>query len=184
MADQITGLLSPFLRTQRITAAMPYLEGRILDFGCGIGVLADLVPADRYVGVDIDKESIQIAQKRLPGHSFFTVDEFEAEGLFDSIVSLAVIEHVANPEELMSYFVRMLRSGGRIVLTTPNPRYEIFQHTGAHLGLFSKEAHDEHQSLMDRAGLQELAVKCDLTLILYRRFLFGANQLAVYETPR
>ena len=91
MADQITGLLSPFLRTQRITAAMPYLEGRILDLGCGIGVLADLVPADRYVGVDIDKESIQIAQKRLPEHSFFTVDEFDAEGLFDSIVSLAVI---------------------------------------------------------------------------------------------
>lgn len=183
MADQINGLLSPFLRTQRITAAMPYFEGRILDFGCGIGHLADLVPADRYVGTDIDKESIQIARKRFPVHSFFSVDEFEAEGLFDSIISLAVIEHVANPEELMNYFTRMLLPGGRIVLTTPNPHYDIFHNAGAHFGLFSKEGHDEHQSLMDKAGLQELAAKCDLTLTLYRRFLFGANQLAVYETP-
>ena len=146
--------------------------------------MADLVPAGRYVGVDIDKVSVQTAQKRFPEHYFFTVNEFETEGLFDTIVSLAVIEHVVNPEELMGYFVRMLQPSGRIVLTTPNPRYDIFHNVGANFGLFSKEGHDEHQSLMDSTNLQDLAVTCDLTLALYRRFLFGANQLAIYETPR
>ena len=45
-------------------------------------------------------------------------------------------------------------------------------------------ARQKATAALERTGLQDLALNCERTLILYRRFLFGANQLAVYETPR
>jgi ribosomal protein L11 methylase PrmA len=71
MADQGTeGLFSPFLRSQRFRAARPYIKGRVLDVGCGTGVLAGIVAADLYVGVDIDEQSLSIANKQYPQYNF------------------------------------------------------------------------------------------------------------------
>ena len=94
MADQISGILSPFLRAQRIKAAKPYINGRTLDYGCGIGVLSEIVYNQNYTGVDIDPESIKVARKRYPCQRFFTLDEFlQIAEFYDSIVCLAVIVH-------------------------------------------------------------------------------------------
>ena len=44
MADQGTeGLLSPMLRHMRIEKAKPYLNGKVLDIGCGSGALAKFI---------------------------------------------------------------------------------------------------------------------------------------------
>src|SRR5882724_4256798 len=67
MADQLTGLLSPFLRSRRIAAVEPFLgKGRLLDIGCGTGTLANHVNSTRYLGVDQDEESIAIAKNLFP----------------------------------------------------------------------------------------------------------------------
>ncbi|MEO1084230.1 MAG: methyltransferase domain-containing protein, partial [Acidobacteriota bacterium] len=94
MADQITGFLSPFLRSRRLAAALPWLrEGRVLDVGCGVGKLAQSIAPDRYVGVDLDSESIEMARLSCPGHTFLTWDDFEASDLHDfkHVAALAVI---------------------------------------------------------------------------------------------
>src|ERR1700730_6957888 len=98
MADQLTGLLSPFLRSRRIAAIRPFLgEGNLLDIGCGTGELARDVDPTKYVGVDRDEESISIARKKFPAHRFMTLAELSAsprDSQFDQIIGLAVIEHV------------------------------------------------------------------------------------------
>ncbi len=50
---------------------------------------------------------------------------------------------------------------------------------GARTRLFSWDAHEEHEELLDRTRLQELAGDAGLLVETYRRFLFGANQLVV-----
>jgi len=40
MADQADGFLSPFLRKKRIEMALPFIKGRVIDIGCGVGKLA------------------------------------------------------------------------------------------------------------------------------------------------
>jgi hypothetical protein len=68
---------------------------------------------------------------------------------------------------------------GRIVLTTPHPSFEWVHTLGARLGLFSQEAHEDHEHLIDAAGIAELAGRMSLRVVKAKRFLLGANQLFV-----
>ncbi len=181
MGDQASGLLSPWLRTRRIRAALPYVSGPTLDIGCGIGVLATHLPAAvPYFGQDLDPASIETARARHGGgQRTFSVDWPPAQRRFETVVSLAVIEHVADPVTLVRAMTERLLPSGRIVLTTPHPRLEWAHDLGSRLGLFSRHAEQEHEQLLDRGALAALAAECGLALTLYRPFLLGANQLAV-----
>ena len=184
MADQVSGLLSPFLRARRIAAARPWLgSGPLLDFGCGVGELARHVSPDRYLGVDRDAESLAEARRRHPRHRFLPAAELAAgvgvNGGFERIVGLAVVEHLADPGEWLAAMGRRLAPGGRIVLTTPNPRLQLVHDAGARLGLFSRAGAAEHQSLLDPAAMARLAADASLAVVHAARFLAGANQLFV-----
>lgn len=182
MADQGSeGLMSPFLRAQRLRAARPYLLGRILDVGCGSGALADLVHFDSYLGVDSDQASLDQAAREHPRHKFGTVLPPETES-FDTVVALAVIEHVEEPAYFLAELAKRLRNSpaARIVVTTPHPAAEWIHDAGARVGLFSMHANEEHEQLLDRKLLTNVGIIAGLRLIEYRRFLLGANQLAVY----
>ena len=183
MADQgAEGLLSPYLRKQRLKAAVPHVNGRVLDVGCGSGAMADLVPADRYIGVDVDDDSITEARRRHPQHHFQAMLP-PAEPAFDTIVSLAVIEHVKDPGEFLRDLALRLLPGSQscIVLTTPHPAVDWVHTIGASVGLFSRHASEEHEQLLAQGSLTALADECGLKLNTYRRFLLGANQLAVFR---
>src|SRR5438094_4058224 len=98
MADQLTGLLSPFLRSRRIAAVEPFLsQGPLLDIGCGTGALARDVDSTRYLGADRGEESIAIAKNLFPTHRFLTLTDFapsQNANQFERIVGLSVTEHV------------------------------------------------------------------------------------------
>lgn len=182
MADQgAEGLLSPYLRKQRFLAAAPYLRGRVLDFGCGSGGLAALIDHDRYLGVEIDSLSLELAQRRFAAHRFMSGLPDPSEK-FDTVVLLAVIEHVDEPAALLGQLAGYLTDAGsgRIVVTTPHPSVEWVHEYGAAMGLFSKHAGEEHKDLLDRAKLEQAGRQAGLALMSYSRFLLGANQIAIY----
>ncbi len=52
---------------------------------------------------------------------------------------------------------------------------------GARLRVFSWHASEEHEALLNRNSLNSIAADNQLRLVSYRRFLFGANQLAVFR---
>lgn len=183
MADQgKEGFLSPYLRRKRFEAAFPYLKGQILDFGCGSGALAALVDANCYIGVEVDELSLERAKKKYPGHRFASGLP-ETGGYFDTIISLAVIEHVSKPAEFLRSLSLYLSDSpdACIVITTPHPSVAWVHDIGAALGLFSKHANEEHQDLLNRADLESAGLQTGLKLSSYRRFLFGANQVACFK---
>ncbi|HEX4639634.1 MAG TPA: class I SAM-dependent methyltransferase [Chthoniobacterales bacterium] len=185
MADQLTGLLSPFLRSRRIAVVRPFLgAGYLFDVGCGTGELAHDVDPTRYVGVDRDEESIAIARRKFPAHRFFTLAEFAAsprESQFDQIVGLAVIEHVDDPQQWLAWLRTLLKPDGRVILTTPHPSMRRVHELGARLGLFSREGAKEHRELIDRHRMNELAAASGFRIRDFRRFLLGCNQLFILE---
>jgi 2-polyprenyl-3-methyl-5-hydroxy-6-metoxy-1,4-benzoquinol methylase len=169
--------MAPFLRGQRVRMARPYLRGRVLDYGCSSGHLAELCRPDAYLGVDISEEALEVARASHPGYQFDSkVSEHER---FDAIVALAVLEHVHDPLDLLTRWAGMLNPGGRIVLTTPHPSFEWILTVGAKVGLFDRHSLDEHDDLLNLARIRELAAGAGLELERYRRFLLGANQLFV-----
>jgi 2-polyprenyl-3-methyl-5-hydroxy-6-metoxy-1,4-benzoquinol methylase len=181
MNDNLDGFFSPYLRSQRMGAAKPYVTGRVLDYGCGIGLVCDWVGEERYVGVDIDPRVLEFAREQRPKGRFITPSQMDsiAGELFDTVVGLAVIEHLPDPRDFLKDAASRLAPKGRIVLTTPNPALDWAHGLGSRIGLFARESHDEHQSLMSRNDLAASADATGLALVDYRRFLLGANQLAV-----
>ena len=151
--------------------------------GCGTGALAGIVPPDdRYMGVDIDEQSLPIARQRYLHHSFQSGMP-AVEPIFDTVISLAVIEHVPDPGLFLRELAMRLRSSpdNFLVCTTPHPAVDWIHPAGAKVGLFSRHANEKHEELLDRTRIKVLANQCDLKLVVYRRFLFGANQLAVFQ---
>jgi 2-polyprenyl-3-methyl-5-hydroxy-6-metoxy-1,4-benzoquinol methylase len=185
MADQMTGFLSPFLRRRRIAAAGPFLrEGKVLDFGCGVGELTNQIEPDRYLGVDLDRASVETASANHPRHRFETLAEFESRPpvpSFDVISALALIEHLADPGAWLATMGAWLNPEGMLILTTPHPSMRWVHECGARVRLFSREAADEHEDMLDYKALQTIAAGAGLRVAQYRRFLLGCNQLAVIK---
>ena len=182
MPDQSIGLLSPWLRTQRIKKVAPHLRGKILDYGCGIGSLAEICAPNDYIGVDIDGPSINIARLNNPRFRFETIMP-EGER-FDSIVLLAVIEHIKNPVEIFRQMRVMLNPDGWIVLTTPHPIADSIHYLGAKIGLFSSLANEQHEKLIDLSRMNDIAAQADFNISKYERFLLGINQLFILKPVR
>src|SRR5207302_11483133 len=185
MADQLTGLLSPFLRSRRMAAVTPFLsQGPLLDIGCGTGALAHHVDSTRYLGVDQDEESIAIAKNLFPTHRFLALAEFiqlPNENQFERIAGLAVIEHVEDPQKWLAWLRTLLKPGGRVVLTTPHPSIRWLHELGARIGVFSREGAREHRELINRDRMIQLAKTSGFRIQYVRTILSGCNQLFVLE---
>src|SRR5271154_2602995 len=98
---------------------------RVLDIGCGEGVFAiELARAGAEVlGIDVAEEPLRRARARYPELDLRLVDgegPWElADASFDVIWAGEVIEHVADTTAWLSEVRRVLRSGGRLLLSTP-----------------------------------------------------------------
>lgn len=183
------GRLTVRVGAARLAAALPHVPpgARVLDLGCGLTDLPSRLPS--YVGCDRSPEILLVQRVRFPSAVFFEWDFAEsdapvglaAQGPFDVVLLLAVLEHVEKPHRLVARAVSLLGPGGRLVVTTPHPLGRLPLETGAALGLLSPHARDEHETLLGRAALEEAGRSAGVSLVLYRRFLLGLNQLAVFS---
>lgn len=102
-------------------------ETIILDFGCGNGAIlremALINPEAKYVGVDVSETALEAAKKSFPLAAFYKISDIEKTPLenqsVDFIFSSEVLEHIFNVENAFSEFKRVLKPGGKILLTVP-----------------------------------------------------------------
>lgn len=180
------GLLSNFIKRQRIAMAAPYVQGDVLELGCGPAVALDLW-RDRiasYTGVDYRKDLVAANQRRYPQHTFHARDlddePLDLHAQFDTVLMLALVEHVYNQKHLMRQVAMHLKPTGRVVITTPTPfGNDLVHHIGARLGLFSQGAADDHVVIYNRRRFQILAKDIGLDIERYTTFQLGCNQLVI-----
>jgi ubiquinone/menaquinone biosynthesis C-methylase UbiE len=99
--------------------------GQVLDVGCATGDMAARLKERGYdvSGVDIAEPMVARARERWPGIRFEVGD---GEGLpfpdnsFDGVVCLGVIEYQDRDERMLQEIRRVLKPGGRAVLSTPS----------------------------------------------------------------
>lgn len=105
---------------------------RVLDIGSGNGALCGRIASAGYevVGVDFDKQGIELAQRTYPNIPFynFGIHENSAcllknEREFDIAVSTEVIEHLFSPHLLPSYAKGCLKKDGYLIISTPYHGY-------------------------------------------------------------
>lgn len=106
--------------------AKPYIKGDLLELGCGEGRGVDLLAplADSYVALDKIHEVIEKLKDKHPALDFrqavFPPFKGIEDNSFDTIVSFQVIEHVKADGQFLAEIFRVLKPGGKAILTTPN----------------------------------------------------------------
>jgi len=98
---------------------------RLLEVGCGSGVLLELARACGWnvAGVELSADLAEQARRLNPGVEIFECDVLEQplpEGAYDAVLALDVLEHVLSPRDMLLRLHRALRPGGVILLQTPN----------------------------------------------------------------
>lgn len=93
---------------------------RILDAGCGIGLLGRLYPDLGLVGLDA---SMPLLREVTTGYAMLVEGSAEAlpfrDGAFDVVIALNMLHHVVSPEKAVREFARVLRPGGTLVAVDP-----------------------------------------------------------------
>ncbi|TKX69088.1 class I SAM-dependent methyltransferase [Halorubrum sp. SP9] len=101
----------------------------VLDVGCGDGArtLANLPPGS--VGLDVSRRGLELAAETVPDarlvHGEMSALPFAADR-FDAVTAYHAVFHVARERhpEVYDEFARVLRPGGRVLMTLPSGRFE------------------------------------------------------------
>ncbi len=128
--------------------------GRVLDFGCGTGVLfeSSLKRATSVVGVDLVLGAAELwkAKKQLGQVTLLSPEAAFADvepGSVDVVVAAEVLEHIDEPTKELAFFKRVLRPGGTLLVSLPteNALYRF----GRKLAGFSGHYHESNAAVVD-----------------------------------
>ncbi|MCX7930206.1 MAG: class I SAM-dependent methyltransferase [Chlorobi bacterium] len=141
---------------EAILRRIPRSAQVVLDVGCGNGWLAKtLVPRGVAVcSLDANRRNPQRSLEQTPDQHHVAVVALSeripfADATFDCVVASEVIEHLPEPERALEEMLRVVRAGGRVIVSTPyreRIRYVLCIHCNrptpihAHLNSF-----DEHR---------------------------------------
>ena len=163
------------LAKRRVRAVLPYVQGRLLDVGCGFN---NLVRAyTNGVGVDVHP---------WPGADVIVTDtaalQWEAQS-FDTVAIIAALNHIPNRAAVLNECRRVLRPGGRIIITMLTPRTSRIWHW-----LRAPWDADQRQRGMRPgevygftcAQLLELFGQAGFRLLSQQSFMLGLNRVYVF----
>lgn len=105
-------------------AALSLHEPAILEIGSGTGALAGILRhAGCITGIELSSKAVEFSSRRYPDVSFLAGSIFDIQlpaASYDLVISHEVIEHVDDQAGMIERIHQMLKTGGQVILTTPN----------------------------------------------------------------
>ncbi|MBA3565012.1 MAG: bifunctional 2-polyprenyl-6-hydroxyphenol methylase/3-demethylubiquinol 3-O-methyltransferase UbiG [Gammaproteobacteria bacterium] len=185
------------LRLAYISERAPLAGSRIVDVGCGGGLLAEAMAGagGAVTGIDMAETALAVARAHAAAsavelrYELATAEQLAAReaGHFDVVTCLELLEHVPQPGQVVAACARLARPGGNLFFSTinRNPKSFLFSIVGAEyvLGLLPRGTHEYERfirpsELASWARLASLEV-ADLTGLHYdpfaARYSLGGN---------
>jgi 2-polyprenyl-3-methyl-5-hydroxy-6-metoxy-1,4-benzoquinol methylase len=154
--------------------------GKLLDVGCGSGERLERLQSLGWTvsGIDFDAEAVRVARGKgldvycgtIPGTSFPTNG-------FDAIIMNHVIEHLPDPVVVLKECERILKPGGKVVISTPNSSclgHKVFKEhwrglePPRHLHVFSPSSVEQ---TLKEAGFSSVSVRTLASAYLWEHSL-------------
>ena len=132
--------------TKRFIQTLNYIKDgdKVIDLGCGVGTMTKMIkekyPACEVWGVDISEIVIEDNRKEHSGIQYYPGYignlSFLPKDYFDLVFCGEVIEHIDNPQEAFTDAYRILKPGGKLIITTP---IEDHVYSEEHVWEFTRE---------------------------------------------
>ena len=145
------------LRLEWINGQAPLAGRRVLDVGCGGGILADSMARKgaSVTGIDLSTKALKVAQLHAleagtPNIQYREVPvetlAAEAPESFDVVTCMEMLEHVPDPASVVQACQRLVKPGGMVFFSTinRNPKSFLFAIVGAEyiLNMLPRGTHD------------------------------------------
>jgi 2-polyprenyl-6-hydroxyphenyl methylase/3-demethylubiquinone-9 3-methyltransferase len=145
------------LRLDWIQSYLPLAGKRVLDVGCGGGILSDSMARKgaQVLGIDLSTKALRVAQLHAleAGTPNVEYREISAEALaqqepagFDAVTCMEMLEHVPDPASVVRACSRLVKPGGWVFISTinRNPKSFLFAIVGAEyvLNLLPRGTHE------------------------------------------
>jgi ubiquinone/menaquinone biosynthesis C-methylase UbiE len=117
-----------YIESKRVCEIINFLglqeDDRLLEVGCGTGNILESLDSKKTVGIDLSKYLLQkTRQKNIPNLQLINANGENLpfkDHCFNKAICSEVIEHVQNPQSLLTEIGRVLDSKGRLVISIPN----------------------------------------------------------------
>ena len=180
------------LRLRFITDRLPGDHPRVVDVGCGGGILTEALhrAGARAIGIDLSELSLQVARQHAAhggmdiDYHYMDVETLAAQqpASFDAVTCMEMLEHVPHPHRVIAACGALLKPGGVAFFSTINRTFKAFAFAivaGEYiLGLLPRGTHtysklirpDDMRDWAGAAGLEFTAVSSLVYRPLTRRF--------------
>ena len=144
------------LRLGWLDARAPMAGRRVLDVGCGGGILAEAMAraGAKVTGIDLGDKALRVAKLHLlesrleVEYLSVAVEELAKQraGQYDTVTCMEMLEHVPDPSSVVRACATLVRPGGTVFFSTinRNPKSYLFAIIGAEyvLRLLPRGTHD------------------------------------------
>lgn len=166
------------LRLDWINAQAPLAGQRVLDVGCGGGILADSMARKgaSVLGIDLSTKALKVAQLHAleAGTQGVAYREVAVEALaaqapqsFDVVTCMEMLEHVPDPDSVVRACAKLVKPGGQVFFSTinRNPKSFLFAIVGAEyvLNMLPRGTH-EWKKFIRPSELARCCREADLTI--------------------
>lgn len=139
-------------------------EESLLELGCGQGYFVEKFAevSKKVMGVDIGKELIEIAKKKIPKANFLVGNAEDQKILsgekFDVVTVILAIQNMKDLGAVSKNLERLVKEDGRVCLVINHPAFRVPQNSG-----WGTDSENKSQYRRVDAYMSEMEIKIDMT---------------------
>ncbi|MCW5199156.1 class I SAM-dependent methyltransferase [Desulfobulbus sp. F1] len=182
-------IFEPVLRKIRIGKVIDEIKNiprcNLLDIGCGFNY-SFLSEVEQYIehGTGIDFKVNEIYSEKISTIKMLLDETLNfSDCSFDAVTMLAVLEHIDKPIHIFSEIYRVLKPGGKLILTVPGKKAKpLLEFLAFKIGIVSRAEIEDHKKYYDLEEISQLVLNInEFEIIKHEHFQFGMNNFCVIK---